>query len=63
MNFFFLQKSKFHFEIFYYGFNSIFNQLTTTGLSYACPNVLDDDDPDEAPADDADAFPIDDVID
>lgn len=33
----------------------------TTGFSWA--KVFDDDVPDDAPADDADAFPIDDVID
>lgn len=34
-------------------------QQTTGGFS--CANVLDDDVPDDAPADEADAFPIDDV--
>lgn len=37
--------------------------LTTSTGTSLCTNVFDDDVPDEAPADDADAFPIDDVND
>lgn len=36
--------------------------IQTTGFSCAA-NVFDDDVPDEAPAEDAEAFPIDEVID
>lgn len=36
---------------------------TTTNGGFSCAKVFDDDVPDDAPADEADAFPIDDVID
>lgn len=45
--------------------NSIITEMQiiqTTGFSCAA-NVFDDDVPDEAPAEDAEAFPIDEVID
>lgn len=37
-------------------------KLIQTG-GFSCANVFDDDVPDEAPTEDADAFPIDEVID
>lgn len=37
-------------------------QIIQTG-GFSCVNVFDDDVPDDAPAEEADAFPIDDVID
>lgn len=39
------------------------NFQRTTGFSTGWTKVFDDDVPDAAPADDADAFPIDDVSD
>lgn len=42
---------------------AIWKNCEQTGGGFSWPNVLDAEVPDEAPADDADAFPTDAVID